>query len=109
MKKCHIKFTEHTRQGFHDGCWALDYNARRLYIYNHIERFEPKRRYILNDASKIQLSRNYWLPDETSPTKKQYVCKEMFLPTLGHKSNKVITTALLTTTDVGTNVGDKRG
>ena len=33
----------------------------------------------------------------------------MFLHTIGYKSDKVITTALSTTTEVGTNVGDMRG
>ena len=33
----------------------------------------------------------------------------MFLNTIGHKNDKVITTALATTSSVGTNAGDKRG
>ena len=70
MKKCHQKFTENARKEIHAGFWTLEYDERRLWIYYHIERFEPKRRYTGSDNSKIQLSRNYWLPDAFSPTKK---------------------------------------
>ena len=60
-------------------------------------------------VTKIQMSRNYWLPLPSLPSRKLYVCKDMFLRTFGHKSDKVITTALSTTSPIGMNTGGKRG
>ena len=108
-KRCHTKVDNATRESIHVEFWNLDYDARRLWIFNHIEQFKPKRRDTEIEWSKRQFSRSYWLPLNTLPGCKLYVCKDMFLHTLGHKSDKVITSALLTTSPFGTNSGDGRG
>ena len=107
MKKCHLKINDNQRELVHNAFLGLKYNDRRLWIYNHIEQYKPKRCYTLSAVAKIQMSRNYWLP--SLPSGKLYVCKDMFLRTLGHKSDRVITTALSTTSPIGMNTGDKRG
>ena len=108
-KRCHTKVDNATRESIHVEFWNLDYDARRLWIFNHIEQFKPKRRDTEIESSKRQFSRSYWLPLNTLPGCKLYVCKDMFLHTLGHKSDKVITSALLTTSPFGMDPGDGRG
>ena len=108
-KKCFTNIDLERRQQIRDSFWELPYNDRRIWIFNHVEQFEPRRRYSTGDNSKVQMSRNYWLPDNTLPSRKLFVCKRMFLNTIGHHSDKIITTALITTTDIGTNCGDLRG
>lgn len=71
----------------------------------------PKRRYAKTEKSKgvEKLTREYWFPDPTAASNKMYVCKRMFMATLGYTSDKVITTTLTTTSNVGITAPDKRG
>eukprot|EP00111_Clytia_hemisphaerica_P021639 TCONS_00063646-protein len=65
---------------------------------------EPARRYA--DSNKRR-ARKYWFPDASGEQK--FVCKDMFISTLGYRFDKFISTALSTTSNFGVTLQDKRG
>jgi hypothetical protein len=85
---CRSKISEIDRFQFNDNFWRMDYNARRLFLFNTIDSYPVKqRRKKTADLVCRQYTRVYKLNDAT-------VCKRFFMNTLGLKSDKVITVAL---------------
>ena len=70
MKKCDLKTDDDQKELDQNAFWRLKYNDRQLWMYNHVEQYEPKRRYTLRAVAKIQMSRNYWLPVPSLPSRK---------------------------------------
>ncbi|XP_005108231.1 uncharacterized protein LOC101856214 [Aplysia californica] len=90
-KKCSEKFPEEKRQQIHDMFWKLEnYNVRKQWMLERIERTDPKRRREIIGNFKKGESRWYFLPDDEG--KNVEVCKTFFLHTLGYKWDSVIDT-----------------
>ena len=74
-----------------------------------MEIVDPKRRYSQEKTVNRSCTRYYWLSIECTSSRKIHVCKQIFLRTLGYKSDKVLTTAAASADMHGFDNGDKRG
>jgi len=88
---CLNSIPENRREELHRQFWVLSYDARRAWIYQQIKLTASKHPGKENTGIKIRVnSRKYFLPGENGVNFE--VCKRFFLHTLGHKSDKIIST-----------------
>ena len=94
-RKCSQKISASRRADIHKQFWMNLYDARRMWMYNHLHRVPVQRRRPAaagEDISRRQPRESSYLfklPAEDGSD--VFVCKTFFLHTLGYKSDKVLT------------------
>jgi len=88
------------------------YEPARNYIENIKRKVywffkQPKRVSNNNPDSSPKVQRLYWLPEDS--TTRIYICKNMFMATLGYTSDKSITTALTNVNEFSVSAPDMHG
>lgn len=102
--QCYRKITEDERKLIWREFWAMDYSSQRLFIAANMTANEIKQRRPREEAeSHVKRAASYTYHFGTSIALTE-VCKEMFLSTLGFRSDKVLTVCRSTTTAI-----DQRG
>ena len=84
---CHTKLTEEQRSELWREFWELNYESQRLWISSHCSRENVKQRKTDAENKKRNVSYQYQLNGVM-------VCKQMFLRTIGFKSDKILTVTL---------------
>lgn len=78
----------------------MTYNEQREWIFNCFKQEQSKQQlqYAKAENRKFfsKIARDYCFPDENTSNNKLYICKCMFMNTLGYASNNFITTSLTT-------------
>ena len=99
--QCYKKFSQEDRQEIWREFWSMDFASQRLFLAGHMSAKEifqrrPRKEDNVTQKRKASYSYHFWTSTE--------VCKEMFLSTLGFRSDKVLT--LCRSTDT---IFDQRG
>ena len=105
-KKCSLD--DHVRAQLHDEFWKMDVHPRKMWLANHVNFVQPKRRYVTQNPDEERRrkdSREYFLPIDGQKT---IVCQKMFLATLGYSSDKVIRNLRKTTHEFSAVAVDQR-
>ena len=105
-KKCSLD--DHVRAQLHDEFWKMDVHPRKMWLANHVNFVQPKRRYVTQNPDEERRrkdSREYFLPIDGQKT---IVCQKMFLATLGYSSDKVIRNLRKTTNEFSVVAVDQR-
>ena len=107
-RKCNERVSDESRREINEKFWSSTYNERKLWLNSYIHINDVKRHYT-GTTSRKQHSLTYFLP--RTDGKKQHVCKDMFLATLGWKSDGVVSKFIKSKTRSGTHFKpkDERG
>jgi len=90
-KKCADKLTEEQRQHINHTYWSLSFGERRSWLDGYINILNVERRRGDTTESDMKRSKSLWYTLPQSDGRKVTVCKQMFLHTLGLKTDGMIT------------------
>ncbi len=108
LKKCVNKLGIEQRTEIHRAFWSMSSHDRRVWLFGHVDTAPTERRYRNEGPRRKLTARRYWLPAVIRPVR-VYVCKTMFLRTLGYTHDRIVSSCLSSASPLGVVVPSKRG